>query len=94
MLIVEHQRPHWKSLLKVVIVGNLYYLVLFFINRWLGSNYMFTVHKPETASLMDVLGPWPWYLLTTEGIAAVVFTLFYLPFAIDDTRKKQLLFRE
>lgn len=94
MLIVEHQRLHWKSLLKVVIVGNLYYLVLFFINRWLGSNYMFTAHKPETASLMDVLGPWPWYLLTTEGIAAVVFTLFYLPFAIDNTRKKQLLFRE
>jgi len=89
MLIVEHQRPTWKSLLKVIIVGNLYYVLLFFINRGLGSNYMFTAHKPETASLMDMLGPWPWYLLATEGFAAVVFLLFYLPFAIHDGSVKK-----
>ncbi len=89
MLIVEHQRPTWKSLLKVAIVGNIYFIVLFFINQWLGSNYMFTAHKPETASLLDVLGPWPWYLLIEEGLAVVVFTLFYLPFAISDKLKKK-----
>ena len=88
MLIVEHKRPYWKSLLKVAIVGNIYFVLLFFINRWLGSNYMFTAHKPETASLIDILGPWPWYLLSLEGIAGAVFTLFYLPFAIKDARKK------
>lgn len=89
MLIVEHMRPTWKSLLKVVIVGNLYYVALFFLNRALGSNYMYTSHKPETASLLDVLGPWPWYLLVIEGMAAVVFLLFYAPFAISDGVKKR-----
>lgn len=89
MLIVERQRPTWKSLLKVILAGNLYYVVLFFINNWLGSNYMFTAHKPETASLLDMLGPWPWYLLAVEGIAAVVFVLFYLPFAISDGVKRR-----
>ncbi len=89
MLIVEHQRPTWKSLLKVVIVGNLYFVALFFINKAIGSNYMFTSHKPETASLLDVLGPWPWYLLVEEAMAAVLFTLFYLPFAISDGIKNK-----
>jgi hypothetical integral membrane protein (TIGR02206 family) len=89
MLIVERMRPTWKSLLKVVIAGNLYYIALFFLNNWLGSNYMFTAHKPETASLLDVLGPWPWYLVSTEALAFVVFLLFYLPFAMHDFRVKR-----
>lgn len=89
MLIVERMRPTWKSLLKVVIAGNLYYVLLFFVNQALGSNYMYTAHKPATASLLDMLGPWPWYLLATEGIAAVVFLLFYLPFAIHDRKIKR-----
>ena len=33
------------------------------MNRLLGSNYMFTMHKPASASLLDILGPYPWYLL-------------------------------
>ena len=89
MLIVERVRPTWKSFGKVFLYGNLYFVAIFFINRLLGSNYMFISHKPDTASLMDFLGPWPWYLLSLEGIALVVFTLFYLPYAIHDFRAKK-----
>jgi hypothetical integral membrane protein (TIGR02206 family) len=85
MLIVEHMRPTWKSLLKVIVVGNLYFVALFFINRALGSNYMYILHKPQTASLMDFLGPWPWYLLSLEGVAGAAFLLFYSPYAISDS---------
>ena len=28
----------------------------------LGSNYMYSMRKPETASALDLMGPWPWYL--------------------------------
>ena len=33
-------------------------------------------------SLIDVLGPWPWYILALEGVGLVLFFLLYLPFAI------------
>jgi hypothetical integral membrane protein (TIGR02206 family) len=89
MTIVEGFRPTWKSLVKVGVWGNVYLLVVTGINLLIDSNYMFTLHKPPTASLFDMLGPWPVYLLAAEGIALVVFLLLYLPFAIQDRRVKR-----
>jgi len=89
MTVVEGFRPTWGSLKRVFIYGNLYLLFVSGVNWLLGSNYMFVAHKPETASLIDMLGPWPWYVLGIEAIGAVVFLLLYLPFAISDMRKAQ-----
>jgi len=47
------------------------------------------VHKPPTASLLDLLPPWPWYILWMEAIGLVVMCLIlYLPFAVKDWRAK------
>ena len=48
---------------------------------WLtGSNYMFLAAIPATDSLLSVLGPWPWYILSAAGVALVLFWLLDLPF--------------
>jgi hypothetical integral membrane protein (TIGR02206 family) len=49
-------------------------------NALTGGNYMFLRERPETASLLDYLGPWPWYLLSTALLALAVFVLLDLPF--------------
>lgn len=87
MTLVERYRPTWRSLARVGLWGNLYMVAIFFLNRLIDSNYLFIAHKPETASLIDLLGPWPWYILVIEGIALVVFLLLYLPFALKDWRR-------
>lgn len=84
----EDQRPTWPWLWKTMLVLNVYLAVVTAINFALGSNYMFTVQKPDTASLFDVMGPWPWYLLTAEVLAVILFALLYLPFAVADRRAR------
>ena len=84
MTAVEKFRPSPKSLLKVAIGMNVYMAVIFIFNQLIGSNYLFIAHKPETASLIDVLGPWPWYILSLEAIGIAVCLLLYLPFFLKD----------
>lgn len=86
MTLVEGYRPYWRSLLRVALLGNLYVAIVWPINSLLGSNYLYIAHKPETPSLIDVLGPWPWYVLSLEAIAVVLCLLLYAPFAIHDKR--------
>lgn len=71
-------RDFWNA----VIVGNIYLVFTGIINFVLGSNYFFTSHKPPSPTLLDVLGPWPWYILAVEGVAFVLFLLAGLPFWI------------
>jgi hypothetical integral membrane protein (TIGR02206 family) len=44
------------------------------------TNYGFLNRKPEVASLFDLMGPWPWYLLTLQAIAFSLYFLLDLPF--------------
>jgi hypothetical integral membrane protein (TIGR02206 family) len=84
MTTVEGFRPTWRSMLRVIIGGNIYMLVVSGINWLVGSNYLYTMHKPETASLFDIMPDWPVYLLVVQGIGLVTFLILYLPFIIKD----------
>jgi hypothetical integral membrane protein (TIGR02206 family) len=79
---IEGFRPTWKSVWKTMLAINVYLVIVTGINVWLGSNYMYTLAKPATASLFDLFGPWPWYLVAAEFIALLLFSLLYLPFAL------------
>lgn len=89
LTVVEGFRPTWASFPRVLIGANLYMVAVYGLNLLIGSNFMYVMHKPETASLMDMLGPWPWYLLAVEAIGLVMMLILYLPFIIMDWRKKR-----
>lgn len=89
MTFVEGFRPTWKSLLRVFVVTNLYWLFCAWVNNQIGSNYLYTRGKLPTPSLLDVLGPYPWYLVSMEVLGIVLCILLYLPFAWKDWRAKK-----
>lgn len=91
MTVVEEYRPYWTSLLRAVVGGNLYMLLVGLVNALIGSNYMFIAHKPDTPSLLDVLGPWPWYILSAEAVGLAVGLLLYLPFALQDWKARPVV---
>ena len=78
-LLVEDKRVRKGSLKRVLINTNIYALFVFFINSIFKTNYLFINHKPYTPSLIDLLGPWPFYIIWLELIMIVVFTLLYMP---------------
>jgi len=73
--------PVWKSPLEVFGWSIVYLIFAMTVNRLLGSNFAFASHPPTNPSLIDHLGPWPWYLFSMQGIALVFFFLLALPFA-------------
>lgn len=88
MTTVEGFRPTWRSLGRVFLGMNIYMVIVFFLNQAIGSNYMYVAHKPETASLLDVMPDWPWYILWLEAIGLLNCLILYLPFMIKDWRLK------
>ncbi len=74
-------RPQPGALLRALGWINVYLAGIFLLNFLLGTNYGYVNAKPLHPSLLDVLGPWPWYLLVLEGIAVLFFALLLLPFA-------------
>jgi hypothetical integral membrane protein (TIGR02206 family) len=72
-------RPRWRSYRFTVLVTVVWAAVTFTFNRVAGTNYGFLNRKPATATLLDVLGPWPVYLLTATTLILVVWALMTWP---------------
>jgi hypothetical integral membrane protein (TIGR02206 family) len=88
MTTVEGFRPTWKSLWRVVVGLNIYAVLIYPINLLLHTDFLYINGKPATASLLDALPPWPYYLIYMEVLLVVVFLLLYLPFIIRDWRSR------
>ncbi len=86
MTAVEHYRPTWKSFWRALGILAIYATGVWFVNGWLGSNYLYIARKPDTPSLIDLLAPHPWYIIEIAAIAFSTFLILYLPFAIKDWR--------
>lgn len=84
MTIVENYRPDLKSIWKTFVFTNIYMVFTALVNLITNGNYLFLCRKPEAASLMDVLGPWPWYVLELEVIGVIIFFILYFPFFLKD----------
>jgi hypothetical integral membrane protein (TIGR02206 family) len=79
MTVTYQYRPTWRSLLLAFVAVNLLMIPVGLVNWLTGANYMFIARPPAAASLLDLLGPWPTYLLAVQPIALLVFVICYLP---------------
>jgi hypothetical integral membrane protein (TIGR02206 family) len=72
-------RPRRWSVLRAMIGINVVALIDGPLDYFFKTDYFFLRAKPANPSLLDYLGPWPWYILSTEGVALILFLLLYLP---------------
>lgn len=79
-------RPDWRSYRMTVAATVAWVAVAMVFNRIAGTNYGFLNAKPETPSLLDVLGPWPWYLVPVFALVLGVWALMTWPWVHADVR--------
>jgi hypothetical integral membrane protein (TIGR02206 family) len=77
-------RPTWGSLVRAFGWAQVYLLCAGTVNWITGGNYGYLAAKPAQASLLDYLGPWPWYIISLEVVGLLSFVIYYLPWAIYD----------
>jgi hypothetical integral membrane protein (TIGR02206 family) len=72
-------RPDWCSFRLAVIVTLSWVAVTLTFNGVAGTDYGFLNRKPTTASLLDVMGPWPWYLVVAGSLVVLVWAAMTWP---------------
>lgn len=81
-------RPTWRSVGLAFVLTNAYLLVAALANWLTGGNYVYIARKPDFPTLIDLLGPWPWYIIPLQLIGLLAFVLVYLPWAARDRVRK------
>ena len=89
-IMIFNMRPTLKDYWSAFILLNVCAFIIFFINRKLGTNYLFINRIPEFASPLkllyklpkpyDRIANWPYYILVIEGLYLFITYLMYLPF--------------
>ncbi|MBO0813093.1 MAG: TIGR02206 family membrane protein [Microlunatus sp.] len=80
------ERPTWRSYRIAVLLIIGWAAGTFAINLVLGADYGYLNRKPPMASLLDVFGPWPYYLLVEFIVALSLWALITLPWTLRKPR--------
>lgn len=74
--------PRRDAVLRVAAITLAYAAAVGIVDAFTGANYMYLRSKPPSPTLLDLLGPWPWYVISASLIAIVLFLLLDAPFRI------------
>jgi hypothetical integral membrane protein (TIGR02206 family) len=80
LLAIGRLRPRPGAWWRALLVLDAYAAAVFVLDRLTGTNYLYLARKPPVPTLLDRMGPWPWYILTAEMLAVLLFFLLQLPF--------------
>jgi hypothetical integral membrane protein (TIGR02206 family) len=75
-----HPRP-W-SVVKVAGLTVAYAALVGVVDGFTGADYMYLRTKPPAPTLLDSLGPWPWYLGSAALIGVGLLAILDAPFAL------------
>jgi hypothetical integral membrane protein (TIGR02206 family) len=73
-------KPRRGSVTRVLVVAALYTALVGLVDGLTGADYMFLASPPREWTLLRLLGPWPWYVVSAAAVAVVLFNLLNLPF--------------
>lgn len=66
-------QPRRSAVARVAAITVAYAMFVGAVDALTGANYMYLRSKPATPTLLDAMGPWPWYILAAGVVAVVLF---------------------
>jgi hypothetical integral membrane protein (TIGR02206 family) len=82
-------RPYAVAIPRVAAITAALAGIIFVINLWLGTNFLYLMAKPAQPSLLDWFGPWPWYLIGLVIVGFASLFVWYLPFLLLDLWRRR-----
>ena len=76
-VVVFDYKPTISGLKSAFFALNAFLIIALIFNTIFESNYFWLMDKPPTGSLLDLMGPWPWYILVGEFVALIHFYIAY-----------------
>ena len=87
VVVVQGFRPQWTDLRFAIAMGVLYVIAMFTINAIFDLNYGYLGRAtPGRPTLIDVLGPWPFRVVSMALLGAFGMTMLWLPWAASRSR--------
>jgi hypothetical integral membrane protein (TIGR02206 family) len=71
--------PDWRGFRFAVAATATWAVAVFALNLAVGTNYGFLNRKPAATTVLDLLGPWPWYVLAEVAIVVAAWALVTWP---------------
>ena len=72
--------PRRYAAVRVGAVTVAYAAVVGLVDALTGANYMYLHNKPPAPTLLDAMGPWPWYIGGAALVAVVLLAALEAPF--------------
>jgi hypothetical integral membrane protein (TIGR02206 family) len=71
--------PQWRDYRFTVAATLTWAVAAYVFNEVAGTNYGYLQRKPSGGSALDLLGPWPWYVVAEVAILATLWALMTWP---------------
>lgn len=71
--------PGWRGYRFTVVVTAVWAAAVFGVNLALGTNYGYLNEKPNATTILDLFGPWPWYVAVEAAVICAGWALLTWP---------------
>lgn len=79
-------QPREGSVVRASIITYIYVALVGLVDALIGGNYMFLRRAPHQWTLLRLMGPYPWYLVTGVVVVPILFCVLYSPFWLERRR--------
>lgn len=80
LVVGQHRSPRPHAVARTMAVTIAYTAAVGLVDAVSGADYMYLRQPPGEWTLLKVLGPWPWYIVSAAGVAVVLVTVLDAPF--------------